>query len=104
MVSPLFFKGSRKPRLPLAAQREHKNRVNFLNISVERDITASATPDHQFSLIFRNGPSDKRVFFENVQRLDDFTNAREHIVNLKLRQMLKDTVEVVPDLGRQFDS
>ena len=54
-------------------------RIKFYNVSIQRDITACAAPDHQFSKVRSDRPADERIAFQHVDGLHDVYNARRAV-------------------------
>ena len=61
-------------------------------------------PDHQFPLAAFGRTADQRIRFEHADGLDDPVYSRGRILDPKLIEVIKNPVEIIPNLGRQFDS
>ena len=90
--------------LLLTADGEHKHRVKFCNISIQRDITACAAPDHKFSKVRSDRPTDQRIVFQHIDCPYDVFNARSRVRDLMLKDMLQDAIEIIPDLWCELDA
>ena len=63
-----------------------------------------ATPDHQFPLAVFGRAADQGVRFEHADGLNDFVYPRGRILGLTLVEVIENPVEILSNLGRQFDT
>lgn len=66
-----------------------------------------AAPDHQFPLAALVRVTDQRVRFEHTDGRDNLMYPRHGVLDLMLIEMIEvieDPVEVLSNLGRQFDA
>jgi hypothetical protein len=96
--------GSCVTRLLLTADGEHKHRVKYRNVSIQRDITARTVPDHKFSKVRSDRPTDQRIAFQHIDCPHDVFNARGCFRHLMLKEMFQDAIEVIPDLWCELDA
>lgn len=97
------FSSARITRLALALDREQEDGVDFLHVSVKRDVATVGASDHQFTLAGVCRPTDQRTMRQHINRRDDLPHPRFRLFNLPARQMLKNALDVVADLGSQLD-
>jgi len=62
------------------------------------------TADHQLALISARSATDQRIGFEHADSFDNLTDASSRILNLKLREMIENPVEILPNLGGKFNA
>ena len=62
------------------------------------------TTDHEFALGIRHRVTDQRVLHQNIQGSNDFADALPRILNLMVRQMIKDAIKILCNLRRQLDA
>ncbi len=91
-------------RLLLAADGEYKHRVKFSNVSIQCDIAACTAPDHKFSKVRSDRPTDQRIALQHIDCSYDVFNVRWRVRHLMLKHMLQDAIEIVPDLWRELDA
>ncbi len=89
--------------LPLTANCEHEDRVDVLDVSIQRDIATRSTSDHQLPCVGGYGSSNKRIVLKYVESLNDFPNTVRRNFNIVFRQMIEDAIEVILDLRNQLD-
>ena len=61
--------------LLLTEDGEYKHRIKFSNISIQRDITACAAPDHKLSKVCSGRATDQRIAFQHIDGSYDVFNA-----------------------------
>lgn len=93
-----------KPRFTLTSNRQHEDRIQFSHVAVQRHVPVRSAPDHKFALVPRHRPPYLRIALEHVQCLDDLSDTRSRLLGLELVQMIEDAIEVVADLGCDFDA
>gem|GEM_PF-5852481 len=89
--------------LPLTTYCEHEDRVDRLDVAVQSYVATSAASDDQLSRVSGYGSSNKRIMFEYVNCLDNFSDTARRIFNRALREMIEDAIEVIPNLRGQLD-
>lgn len=91
-------------RLFLAADGEHKHRVKFRHISVQRNIAAGTLSDHELPQVRSDRSTDQRIAFQHIDCTQDVVNARGRLLHLMLQQMFQDAIEIIADLRCELDA
>lgn len=60
--------------------------------------------DHQFPLAALGRATDQGVRFKHADGLDDLVYPRRGVLDLILIEVIENPVEILPNLGRQFDA
>ncbi len=89
--------------LPLTAYCEHEDRVDLLDVAVQRYVATGAASNDQLPRICGYGSADDRIVMEYVDGLNDSPDTARRILNSVLREMLEDAIEVILNLRSQLD-
>jgi hypothetical protein len=90
--------------LLLTTDGEHKGRIKLCNVSIQRDVTTRTVPDHKFSQVRPDRPTDERIAFQHIDCPHDVFNARARFRHLMLKEMFQDAVEVIPNFRCELDA
>jgi len=88
----------------LAADGEHKRRVELRHVSIERDIAFRAATDHELSKIRAHRAAYERIAFQHIDCPHDVFYACGRVRYLMLDEMRENAVEVVADLRGELDT
>ena len=91
-------------RLLLTADGEHKHRIKFCNVSIQRDIAVCTAANHKFSKIHSRGTTDQWIAFQHIDCLYDVFNTRCCVHSLMRKEMFQDVIEIIPDLWCELDA
>lgn len=92
------------PRLPLGADSQYQHQIKFCNISIQCDIAAGTTPDHEVSQVLAGLPRDQRIAFKHIDCPNDVFKVGRSVRSLMRKEVLKNSIEIVPNLWREFNA
>lgn len=92
------------PCFLLAAQSQDEHSFHSGHVLIPSNVTPRTLPDYQFTKVAADRPANQGIFFKNLKRFDNGSNALIRVGNLMLAKMFKNAVEVVVDFRCEFDS
>ena len=90
--------------LALAAYCKHSGQVPFGKVAIECDVATCIATDDQFAQSIADRAADVRVVMQHIYGLHNAFDPARNVGTLMLSQMLEDTIEVVDEISRKFDS
>ena len=91
-------------RLALRPQRQYEGGVNIGQVSVQRDVAPAVLSNDQFPLAAGNGATDQGTVRQHLDGIENFLQSPGNVGNFNAHHVLEEAIEVIQDLGRQFDA
>ena len=62
------------------------------------------SPDHELYKVVFDGPTDQRIALQHIDCRHDDVNVRWRVCPLTLKEVIQNAIEIVADLGSEFDA
>lgn len=88
---------------PLRTYCQYENRIDLLQVPIERDVAVRASADHELPIVFGTHTSNQRVSLQHIDSGDYFIDSGLRIGHRIFGEVEHYPFDVIGQFRRQFD-